>query len=151
MPALAEQSQPLTVSGEVKLISNGKFQAQVAMARGLTMNMGKSAVLSVGPVDIAIISRHIEPYDPECFRSLDGDIPSYDRHLAMFFALQLEVLVQAGLYQTENRSASQRRGSCLTALWLALNFHDVCHNYLAYSTQAHSIAPYLPLPAAGSA
>ena len=78
MPALAEQSQPLTVSGEVKLISNGKFQAQVAMARGLTMNMGKSAVLSVGPVDIAIISRHIEPYDPECFRSLGMEPTAYD-------------------------------------------------------------------------
>ena len=37
------------------------------MPRGLTMNMGKSAVLSVGSVDIAIISRHIEPYDPEIF------------------------------------------------------------------------------------
>ena len=70
MPALAEQSKPITVTGEVKLLSNGKFKAQVAMARGLTMNMGKSAVLSVGSVDIAIISRHIEPYDPECFRSL---------------------------------------------------------------------------------
>ena len=78
MPALAEQSQPLTVTGEVKLISNGKFQAQVAMARGLTMNMGRSAVLSVGPVDIAIISRHIEPYDPECFRSLGMEPTAYD-------------------------------------------------------------------------
>ena len=78
MPALTEQSQPLTVTGEVKLISNGKFQAQVAMARGLTMNMGRSAVLSVGPVDIAIISRHIEPYDPECFRSLGMEPTAYD-------------------------------------------------------------------------
>jgi len=40
------------------------------MARGLTINMGKSAVLSIGSVDIAIVSRHVEPYDPECFRSL---------------------------------------------------------------------------------
>jgi len=64
MPALTEQSTPITLTGEVKLISNGKFEAQVAMARGLTMNMGMSAVLSVGSVDIAIISRHIEPYDP---------------------------------------------------------------------------------------
>ena len=78
MPALTEQSQPLTVTGEVKLISNGKFEAKVAMARGLTMNMGTSAVLSVGTVDIAIISRHIEPYDPECFRSLGMEPTAYD-------------------------------------------------------------------------
>ena len=31
------------------------------------MNMGKSAVLSVGSVDIAIISQHIEPADPSVF------------------------------------------------------------------------------------
>ena len=48
------------------------------MARGLTINMGRSAVLSVGSVDIAIISRHIEPYDPECFRSLGMEPTSYD-------------------------------------------------------------------------
>ncbi len=78
MPALTEQSTPITLTGEVKLISNGKFEAQVAMARGLTMNMGMSAVLSVGSVDIAIISRHIEPYDPECFRSLGMEPLAYD-------------------------------------------------------------------------
>jgi len=70
MPALAKQSKPLTLTGEVKLISNGKFKARVAMSRGLTINMGRAAVLSVGGVDIAVISRHIEPYDPECFRAL---------------------------------------------------------------------------------
>ncbi len=71
MPALDEQSKPLNLTGEVKLLSNGKFKARVAMARGLTINMGASAVLSLpNNVDIAIISRHVEPYDPECFRSL---------------------------------------------------------------------------------
>lgn len=78
MPALSEQSKPISLTGEVKLISNGKFQAQVAMARGLTINMGVSAVLSVGKVDIAIISRHIEPYDPECLRSLGMEPLAYD-------------------------------------------------------------------------
>jgi microcystin degradation protein MlrC len=70
MPALAEQSAPIKLTGEVKLVSNGKFRARVQMARGLTINMGKCAVLSVGSVDIAIVSRHVEPYDPECFRCL---------------------------------------------------------------------------------
>ena len=70
MPALATQSKPLTLCGEVKLISNGKFKARVAMSRGLTINMGRSAVLSVGNIDIAVVSRHVEPYDPECFRAL---------------------------------------------------------------------------------
>ena len=82
MPALAEQSAPITLTGEVKLLSNGKFKARVAMARGLTINMGPSAVLSVGGVDIAVISRHMEPYDPECFRCL-GMEPTQRRYLML--------------------------------------------------------------------
>ena len=82
MPALAEQSKPYRLTGEVKLISNGKFKARVAMARGLTINMGRAAVLSVGGVDIAVISRHIEPYDPECFRAL-GMEPTQRKYLML--------------------------------------------------------------------
>ena len=70
MDALEQQSKPLTLTGEVKTIFNGKFKAKVAMARGLTVNMGTTAILSVGSVDIIIVSRHVEPTDPECFRSL---------------------------------------------------------------------------------
>lgn len=71
MPALVQQSKPLTVTGRVKLLSDGKFPATVAMARGLTMNMGHCAVLRLAnDVDVVVISRHIEPFDPGCFRSL---------------------------------------------------------------------------------
>jgi microcystin degradation protein MlrC len=83
MPALQAQSKPLRLTGQVKLLSNGKFKARVEMSRGLTINMGKSAVLSLpGEVDIAIISRHVEPYDPECFRSL-GMEPSQRTYLML--------------------------------------------------------------------
>lgn len=44
--------------------------------------MGKTAVLSVGSVDIVVISRHIEPFDPGCFRSL-GIEPSARRYLML--------------------------------------------------------------------
>ena len=50
--------------------SEGRFPATVAMSRGLTMNMGRTAVLRIGSVDVVVISRHIEPFDPGCFRSL---------------------------------------------------------------------------------
>ncbi|MEM7077918.1 MAG: M81 family metallopeptidase [Pseudomonadota bacterium] len=82
MPALEQQSRPLRLTGEVKLLSNGKFKARVEMSRGLTINMGPSAVLSIGSVDIAIVSRHVEPYDPECFRSL-GMEPTQRRFLML--------------------------------------------------------------------
>jgi len=70
MPALAQQSRPLSVTGRVRLLSEGRFPATVAMSRGLTMNMGRSGVLRVGGLDIVVISRHIEPFDPGCFRAL---------------------------------------------------------------------------------
>ncbi len=82
MPALAEQSRPLTVTGRVRLISEGRFPATVAMSRGLTMNMGRTVVLRVGGVDIVVISRHIEPFDPGCFRSL-GIEPTERRYLML--------------------------------------------------------------------
>lgn len=74
MPALRQQSRPLSVTGRVKLISDGDFPATVAMSRGLTMRMGTTAVLSLpGNVDVVVISRHIEPFDPGCFTSLGID------------------------------------------------------------------------------
>jgi microcystin degradation protein MlrC len=82
MPALVEQSAPLTVTGRIRLISEGRFPATVAMSRGLTMNMGKTAVLRVGNVDIVVISRHLEPFDPGCFTSL-GINPAERRFLML--------------------------------------------------------------------
>ncbi len=82
MPALEVQSAPITLTGRVKLLSDGRFPATVAMSRGLTMNMGKTAVFSVGGVDIVVISRHIEPFDPGCFRSL-GIEPTARRYLML--------------------------------------------------------------------
>ena len=82
MPALTEQSEPLELTGRVKLLSEGRFPATVAMSRGLTMNMGRAGVLSVGGVDIAIVSQHIEPFDPGCFTSLGID-PRARRYLML--------------------------------------------------------------------
>ena len=82
MPALAEQSQPIELTGRVKLLSEGKFKAQVPMSRGLIMNMGKAGILSLGNIDIVVLSRHIEPYDPECLRSL-GIEPTARRYVML--------------------------------------------------------------------
>jgi microcystin degradation protein MlrC len=73
MPMVPRQSTPLEISGRVKLVSDGRFRASVAMGRGLEMNMGTTAVLAAANADIVIVSRHIEPYDPACFTSLGID------------------------------------------------------------------------------
>ena len=70
MPALEQQSKPIELTGRVKLISDGAFKATVQMSRGLTIQMGTTAVLTVGSIDIVVVSKHIEPFDPGCLRSL---------------------------------------------------------------------------------
>ena len=60
----------------------GRFKATVQMSRGLTIQMGTTAVLSVGSIDIVVVSKHIEPFDPGCFRSL-GIEPTARRHLML--------------------------------------------------------------------
>ncbi len=73
MDALAEQSAPLSVSGTVKLISDGQFRVTGPMGTGARMGMGPTAVLSVDDredVDIVVVSRHVEPYDLGCFESV---------------------------------------------------------------------------------
>ena len=82
MPALELQSKPLTLTGRVKQLGDGSFPATVAMNRGLTLNMGRCGVLSVEGVDIVVISRHLEPFDPGCFRAL-GIEPTERRFLAL--------------------------------------------------------------------
>ncbi|MBT6274936.1 MAG: M81 family metallopeptidase [Chromatiales bacterium] len=82
MPALERQSKPIELTGRVKLISDGSFPATVQMSRGLTIQMGTTAVLSVGSIDIIVVSKHIEPFDPGCMRSL-GIEPTARRHLML--------------------------------------------------------------------
>ncbi|MEQ8861465.1 MAG: M81 family metallopeptidase [Pseudomonadales bacterium] len=82
MPALERQSAPLEVRGRVKLICDGEFPATVAMSRGLTLQMGTTAVLSTGKVDIVVVSRHVEPFDPGCFRAVGID-PATRRYLML--------------------------------------------------------------------
>jgi microcystin degradation protein MlrC len=82
MPALARESKPIEVTGRVRLISDGAFPTTIAMGRGLTTNMGKTAVLSIGKVDIMVVSRHFEPVDPGCFRSV-GIEPTGRRYLML--------------------------------------------------------------------
>ncbi|MBM4206248.1 MAG: M81 family metallopeptidase [Gammaproteobacteria bacterium] len=79
-PSIPRQSPPITVTGRVKLLADGRFPATVAMSRGMTMDMGRCSVLSIGSVDLVVISRHIEPFDPGCFRAVDIE-PTARRYL----------------------------------------------------------------------
>jgi microcystin degradation protein MlrC len=82
MPALGLKGRPLTVTGTVKRISDGLYRNEGPMAKGELMDMGASAVLDTGKVEIAVISRHTEPYDMGSFRAL-GLEPAKKRYLML--------------------------------------------------------------------
>jgi microcystin degradation protein MlrC len=73
MPQIPGDSPPLTVKGTVKTISNGRFRNKGPMGRGVTTDMGPSVVIDTGKVEIALISRHVEPSDLNCFFNLGID------------------------------------------------------------------------------
>jgi microcystin degradation protein MlrC len=73
MPAIPAESPPLAVTGTVKTISNGRYKNRGPMARGVEMDMGPAVVLDTGTVEIALISRHVEPSDLNCLVALGID------------------------------------------------------------------------------
>jgi microcystin degradation protein MlrC len=73
MPQILGDSPPLEISGVVKTIASGRFRNKGPMGRGVTTDMGPSVVIDTGKVEIALISRHVEPSDLNCFFSLGID------------------------------------------------------------------------------
>ncbi len=82
MPAIPAESPPLIVTGIVKTISNGRYRNRGPMARGVQMDMGLAVVLDTGPVEIVLISNHVEPSDLNCLSSLGID-PMQKRYVML--------------------------------------------------------------------
>ena len=82
MPSIGRDGEPITITGKVRAITDGNFVVTVPMGRGTTTAMGRTAVLDTGTVQIVVISRHTEPYDLGCFRSV-GIEPTAKRFLIL--------------------------------------------------------------------
>ena len=82
MPSLGLKAEPLEVTGTVKNLTNGQFRNRGPMSRGVLMDMGPTAVLDTGRVEIVVISRQQEPNDLECFAS-QGIDPAKKRYLML--------------------------------------------------------------------
>ena len=82
MPALGLKGRPREVTGNVRRIVNGIYRNEGPMARGELADMGAAAVLDTGKVEIAVISRHVEPHDIAAFRAL-GIEPEKKRYLML--------------------------------------------------------------------
>jgi microcystin degradation protein MlrC len=82
MPQIPGASPPLNVTGRVKTICDGRFHNKGPMQRGVLTDMGPAVVLDTGKVEIALISRHVEPSDLNCFLALGID-PSQKRYVML--------------------------------------------------------------------
>ncbi|HYM72185.1 MAG TPA: M81 family metallopeptidase [Stellaceae bacterium] len=82
MPQIPGESPPLSLTGTVKTIAAGRFRNKGPMGRGVTTDMGPSVVIDTGRVEVALISRHVEPSDLNCFFSLGID-PMQKRYVML--------------------------------------------------------------------
>jgi microcystin degradation protein MlrC len=82
MPSLGLKGKPREVTGKVRNITNGQFRNRGPMRKGVLQDMGATAVLDTGKVEIVVISRQQEPNDLECFHS-QGIDPAKKRYLML--------------------------------------------------------------------
>ena len=79
-PAMDLAGRPLSVTGIVRCITDGRFVVTGPMATGTRMNLGRTGVLRVGSVDIVVSERRHEPFDTGCFTHAGID-PSTKRYV----------------------------------------------------------------------
>ena len=82
MPALGLKGRPLDVSGKVKRIVEGRYRNEGPMGRGELMDMGPTAILDTGRVEIVVVSRQVEPFDIAAWRHLGID-PAAKRYVML--------------------------------------------------------------------
>jgi microcystin degradation protein MlrC len=94
MPAIGKRGEPKAVTGKVIRVFDGLYRNEGPMARGEQVNMGLSVVLDTGKVQIAIISRHVEPHDIASLRVL-----GIEPEKKQFLMLKSRIHWRAGLRQ----------------------------------------------------
>ena len=92
MPAIGLVGQPRTVTGSVRLLCDGRYRNIGPMSRGELNEMGPTAVLVVGGIQIVVISNHVEPNDLAALTAV-GIVPSQQR----FLMLKSRIHWRAGL------------------------------------------------------
>lgn len=117
MPAIGRPGRPLTLTGRVKRVSEGVYLNLGPMARGERTDMGASVVFDTGRVEIAVISRHVEPHDIACLQTLGID-PSEKA----FLMLKSRIHWRAGLKQVARAVVECAGEGVCTSDYSALKF-----------------------------
>ena len=66
----AQHGAPVALTGYVKTLSDGRFVLKGPMGRGTVGQMGTTAVIQVGGIEIILTEKRIQPYDAEVLRSV---------------------------------------------------------------------------------
>jgi microcystin degradation protein MlrC len=82
MPSLGLKGEPHRIEGTVARVVDGLYRNEGPMARGELIDMGPTAVLDTGRVEIVVTSRQVEPYDIGAFRAVGID-PAAKRYLML--------------------------------------------------------------------
>jgi microcystin degradation protein MlrC len=62
--------EPIQITGQVKIISNGRFIGKGPMARGLETNLGRTVVIDCNGIEIILTERRYAPIDLNLYYSL---------------------------------------------------------------------------------
>jgi len=120
MPAIGRRGEPRTVTGTVKLISDGRYRNRGPMSRGVLNDMGPTVVLDTGRVEIVVVSNQQEPNDIACFTALGID-PFAKRYLL----LKSRVHWRAGFKDVARHTVECDGVGVCTSDYSALNFRRV--------------------------
>jgi microcystin degradation protein MlrC len=120
MPAIGLEGQPRSVTGRVRLISDGRYRNRGPMARGEMNSMGPSVLFDTGRVQIAVISEHVEPHDLAAFTAL-GIAPETKR----FLMLKSRVHWRAGLRSLAHAVVECAGSGVCTSDYALLDFKHV--------------------------
>ena len=120
MPAIDLPGVPRRVTGRVRLLCDGRFRNRGPMARGELNDMGPSAVLDTGSVQIVVISNHVEPHDLAAFTAV-GIAPETKRYVM----LKSRIHWRAGLRSLAHAVVECAGTGVCTSDYAALKFRNV--------------------------
>jgi microcystin degradation protein MlrC len=104
MPARGLTGQPMSMTGTVTAVSDGRYKVTGPMMTGMAMNLGPTAALDIGPALVIVCTRPIEPFDVDFYDVLGIDptehrillIKSRQHFRAVFEPIAQEIIGVAG-------------------------------------------------------
>jgi microcystin degradation protein MlrC len=82
MPSIGQKGRPLTLTGKVKLLSDGEWVVRGPMYHGVSVRNGPTAVFETQGMEIVVVSNHHEPWDRGIFTSVGID-PASKKYLIL--------------------------------------------------------------------